>query len=183
MRELDCKESWAPKEWWFWTVVLKKILESPLDCTETKPVRPKGNQSWIFFGRTDVEAKTPILWPPDAKNWLLRKDPDTGKNWRREEKGSTEDEIVGWHHWWTWVWASSGTWWWTGKPGVWQPMGLQRVGHDWVTELNWPDLKPINFISSHPENTHGKRKGDVLWLAVGAHSSYTTSSTDKQKES
>ena len=99
MRELDCKESWAPKEWWFWTVVLKKILESPLDCKEIKPVNAKGNQSWIFTGRTDAEAETPILWPPDAMTWLIRKHPDVGKDWRQEEKVMTEDEIVGWHHW------------------------------------------------------------------------------------
>ena len=87
MWELDYKESWAQKNWCFWTVVLKKTLESPLDCKEMQPVHPKGNQSWIFIGRTDVEAATPILWPPDVKNWLIWKDPDAGKNWRREEKG------------------------------------------------------------------------------------------------
>ena len=83
----------------FWTVVLEKTLESPLDCNEIKPVNPKENQSWIFIGRTDAEAETPILWPPDAKNWLIRKDPDAGKDWRQEEKGTTEDKMVGWHHW------------------------------------------------------------------------------------
>ena len=97
--ELDYKESWAPKNWCFWTVVLEKTLESPLDCKEIQPVHPKGNQSWIFIGRTDAEAEAPILWPPDVKNWLLRKDPDAGKDWRQEEKGMTEDEMVGWHHW------------------------------------------------------------------------------------
>ena len=91
-------ESWAPKNWCFWTVVLEKTLESPLDCKEIQPVHPKGDQSWVFIGRTDVEAETPILWPPDAKNWLTRKDPDAGKDWRQEEKGMTEDEMVGWHH-------------------------------------------------------------------------------------
>ena len=99
MWELDYKESWALKNWCFWTVVLEKTLESPLDCKEIKAVNPKGNQSWIFIGRTDVEAETPILWPPDAKNWLIKKDPDAGKDWRQEEKGTTEDEMVGWHHW------------------------------------------------------------------------------------
>ena len=98
MRELDHKESWAPKNWCLWTVVLEKILESPLDCKEIKPVNPKGNQSWICIGRTDAEAAAPIHWPPDGKNWLLRKDPDAGKDWRQEEKGMTEDEMVGWHH-------------------------------------------------------------------------------------
>ena len=99
MWELDYKESWAPKNWCFWTVVLEKTLESPLDCKEIQPVRSKGDQSWVFIGRTDVEAQTPILWPPDVKNWLLRKDPDGRKDWRQEEKGMTEDEMVGWHHW------------------------------------------------------------------------------------
>ena len=98
MWELEYKESWAPKNWYFWTVVLEKTLKSPLDCKETKPVHPKGNQSWIVIGRTDAEAETPILRPPDVKNWLTGKDPDAGKDWRWEEKGTTEDEMVGWHH-------------------------------------------------------------------------------------
>ena len=99
MWQLDYKESWTPKNWCFWIVVLKKTLESPLDCKEIKPVRPKGNQSLIFIGRTDAEAETPILWPPDVKNWLIGKDPDAGKDWRQKEKGMTEDGMVGWHHW------------------------------------------------------------------------------------
>ena len=99
MWELDHKESWVPKNWCFWTVVFENILESPLDCKEIKAVNPKGNQFWIFIGRTDAEAKTPRLWPPDAKDWLIRKDPDTGKNWRHKNKGMTEDKMVGWHHW------------------------------------------------------------------------------------
>ena len=98
MWEFSYKESWAPKNRCFWTVVLEKTLESPLDCKEIKTVNPQGNQSWIFIGRTDAEAETPILWPPDAKNWLVGKDSDAGKDWRREEKGMTEDEMVGWHH-------------------------------------------------------------------------------------
>ena len=97
MWELDCEESWAPKNWCFWTVVLEKTLESPLDCKEIQPVYRKGNQSWIFFGRTDVEAETPVLWPSVIKSWLIRKDPDAGKDWGQEEKGTTEDEMVGWH--------------------------------------------------------------------------------------
>ena len=97
--ELDNKESWAPKNWCFWFVVLEKTLESPLDCKEIQPVNPKGNQSWRFVGRTDAEAETPILWPPDVKNWLNGKDPEAGKDWRQEEKGTIEDEMVGWHHW------------------------------------------------------------------------------------
>ena len=96
--ELDYKESWAQKNWCFWTVVLGKTLESPLVCKEIQPVHPKGDQSWVFIGRTDVEAETPVLWPPDAKSWLTWKDPDAGKDWRREQKGMTEDEVVGWHH-------------------------------------------------------------------------------------
>ena len=98
MWELDYKESWTLKNWCFWTEVLEKKLESPLDCKEIKPVNPKGNQSWIFIGRTDAEAETPILWPPEVKNWLTGKDPDAGNNWRQEEKGTTENEMVGWHH-------------------------------------------------------------------------------------
>ena len=99
MWELDYKESWAPKNRCFWTVVLEKIPESPLDCKEIQPVHPKGSQSWVFIGRTDVEAETPILWPPDVKSWLFWKDPDAGKDWGREEKETTEDAMVGWHHW------------------------------------------------------------------------------------
>ena len=96
---LDSKESWVLKNWCFWTVVWEKTLESPLDCKEIQPVHPKGDQSWLFIGRTDVEAETPILWTPDAKSWLIGKDPDAGKDWGQEEKGTTEDDMVGWHHW------------------------------------------------------------------------------------
>ena len=98
MWELDYKESWALKNWCFRTVVLEKTFESPLDCKEIQPVHPKGDQPWVFIGRTDVEAETPIIWSPDAKNWLIWKDPDAGKDWRQEEKGTTEDEMTGWHH-------------------------------------------------------------------------------------
>ena len=99
MWQLDYKESWVLKNWCSWTVVFEKTLESPLDCKEIQPDHPTGNQSWIFIGRTDAEAETLILWPPDAKNWLIGKDPEAGKDWRQEEKGTTEDEMVGWHHW------------------------------------------------------------------------------------
>ena len=92
------EESWVLKNWCFWTVMLERTLESPLDCKKIQPVHPRGDQSWIFIGRTDAEAETPILWPPDAKNWLIWKDPDAGKDQRRKEKGTTEDEMVGWHH-------------------------------------------------------------------------------------
>ena len=94
MWELDCEESWAPKNWCFWTVVLQKTLESPLDCKEIQPVHPKGDQSWVFIGRSDAEAETPVLWPPHAKSWLIGKDPDAGKDWEQEEKGTTEDEML-----------------------------------------------------------------------------------------
>ena len=98
MRELDCEESWVPKNQCFLTVVLEKTLESPLDCKEIQPVHPKGDQSWVFIGGTDAEAETPILWPPNVESWLIWEVPDAGKDWRREEKGLTEDEMVGWHH-------------------------------------------------------------------------------------
>ena len=136
--ELGQKENWGPKNWCFWTVVLEKTLESASNCKEIQPVHPKGNKSWIFIGRTDAEAEAPILWPPDAKSWLNGKDPDAGKGWRQKDKG-----MIGWDGWmaiptpWTWVWASSGSWWWTGRPGMLQSMGSQRVGHNWVTQLNW----------------------------------------------
>ena len=132
MWELDHKENWAPRNWCFWTVVLEKTLESPLDCKEIQPVHSKGNQSWMFIGGTDAEAEIPILWSPDVKNWLFGKDPDAGKDWRWEGKGRA---WMASPTWWTWVWVSSRSWWWTGKPGVLQSMGLQRVGHNWATEL------------------------------------------------
>ena len=143
--ELDYKESWALKNWCFWTVLLEKTLESPLNCKEIQPVHPK-DQSWVFIGGTDVEAATPILWPPDEKSWLIGKDPDAGKDWGQEEKGTTEDEMVGWHH-----QHNGHGFGWTpgvgdgqGRPGMLWFMGSQRVGHDWVTELNlnltvWPN--------------------------------------------
>ena len=142
MCQLDYNESLVPKNWCFWTVVLEKTLESPLDCKEIQTVHPKGNQSCILMGRTDAEIKTLILWPPGAKNWLVGKDPEAGKDWRWEEKGMT-----GWDGWmasptqWIWVWVNSRSWWWTGRPGVLQSMGLQRFWHDWATELNWTKLK------------------------------------------
>ena len=142
MWELDHKDGWLLKNWCFWTVVLEKTLESPLDSKEIQPVNLKGNQSWIFIGKTDGEAEVPILWPPDGKNWLIWKDPDAGKDWRWEEKGTTEDEMVVSPTWWTWVWVGSRSWWWAGKPGLLQATGLQTVGHDWETELNWAhDMK------------------------------------------
>ena len=138
MQDLDYKESWAWKNWCFWTVVMEKTLESPLDCREIQPVHSKGNQSWIFIGRTDAEAEIPILWPPDAKNWLIVKDPDAGKDWRQEEKGMTENEMVGWHHQlYEHEFEQTASWWWTGKPSALQFMESQRVANDWETDLNW----------------------------------------------
>ena len=140
MWELDCEESWAPKNWCFWTVVLGKTLESPMDCKEIQPVHSKGDKLWVFFGRTDAKVETPVLWPPHAKSWLIGKDSDAGRACGQEEKGMTEDEMAGWHHWqWTWVWVNSRNWWWTGRPGMLQLMGSQRVRHDWAAELNWTD--------------------------------------------
>ena len=130
MWELDCEESWVQKNWCFWTMVLEKTLESPLDCTEIQPIHPKGDQSWVFIGRTDAE--TPILWPPQAKSWLIWKDPDLGNDWGQEEKGITEDEMVGWYHWLN----GHGFGWTLGVGGVLWFMGSQRVRHDWATELN-----------------------------------------------
>ena len=124
MLTLDYKESQVPKNWCFWTVVLEKTLESPLDCKEIQLVYPKGNQSWIFIGRTDAEVETPVLWPPDAKNWLTGKDPDAGKDWRRVEKGMR---------------VSSGSWWWTGRPAVLQSVGSQSQTRlsDWTPCLSY----------------------------------------------
>ena len=136
MWKLDHKEGWVLKNWCFWTVVLKKTLESPLDSKEIKLVNTKGNQSWIFIGGTDAEAETPILWPLDAKNWLIGKSPDAGKDWR-QEKRLTENEMIGWHHptLWTWVWVSPRRWWRTGKPAWCSPWG-HKVSD--ITEwLNW----------------------------------------------
>ena len=138
--------------------MLEKNLKSPLDCKDIKPVNPKGNQFWMFIERTNVEAEAPIIWPPDGKNWLTGKNPHAGKDWRQEEKG-----VTGWMAsltWWTWIWASSGSWWWTGKPGVLQSMGLQRVGHDWTTEQNWTDAEaPVLWPPDEKSQLTGKDPG------------------------
>ena len=157
MWELDYKESWAPKNWCFLTVVLEKTLKSlPLDSKEIQPVHPKGNQSRIFTGRTDAEAETPIIWPPDAKSWLTGKDPDAGKDWRWEEKGMTEDEMVGWHHW----LDGRGSGW---TPGVGDGKGGLACCSPWghkesdTTELNWTQIysEPMNCnVCIHPLNHH-----------------------------
>ena len=139
--ELDCEESWALKNWCFWTVVLEKTLESPLDCKEIQLVHPKGNQSWVFFGRNDANAETPVLWPSHAKSWLIGKNSDAGRDWGQEEKGTTEDEMAGWHH------RLNGrefewTLGWTGRPGVLRFMGSQSR-----TRLSdWTELMPIILL-------------------------------------
>ena len=124
--QLDHKENREPKNWCFWTVVLEKTLESPLDCKEIQQVHPKRNQSWIFIGRTDAEVEAPILWPPDMKNGLIGKDPDPGKDWRQEEKGTAEEEMIGWHYQLDGLeWVRTRNWWWAVKPGVCSPWGLK----------------------------------------------------------
>ena len=149
MWELDCEESWVPKNWCFWTVVLEKTPESPLDCKEIHPVHFEGDQPWDYFGRNDAKAETPVLWPCDMKSWLIGKDSDAGRDCGQEEKMDN----IGWDGWmasltqWTWVWVISGGWWWTGRPGVLRFMGSQRVGHDWVTELNWMKIKLLGLLT------------------------------------
>ena len=168
MWELDCEESWALKNWCFWTVVLEKTLESPLDCKEIQPVHPKGDHSWVLIGRTDAEAETPILWPPHAKSWLIGKDSDAGRDWGQEEKGDDR----GWDGWmasltrWTWVWVNSGSWWWTGRPGVLWLMGSQRVKHNWATELNWYNILILkkNCCSVYDHMAfEANFKGEKVW--------------------
>ena len=141
MWELDYKESRAPKNGCFWTVVLEKTLESPLDCKEVQPVHPKGNQPWIFIGRTDAETETPVLWPPHVKSWLIGKDSDAGRDWGQEEEGTTEDEMAGWHH---WLDGRESGW----TPGVGDGQGSLVCCDSWgckesdTTEwLNWTELK------------------------------------------
>ena len=141
MWELDCEESWVPKNWCFWTVVLEKTPESALDCKEIQPVHPKGDQSWVFIGRTDAEAETQILWSPHAKSWLIGKDPDAGRDWGQEEKGMTEDEMVGCHH-----WLNAHEFGWT--PGIGNGQGGLACCDSWgrkesdTTEwLNWTECR------------------------------------------
>ena len=144
MWELDYKESWALKNWCFWAVVLDKTLESPLDCKEIKPANPKGNQSWIFNGRTDAEAESPILWPPDVKNRLWKR----SWFWERLKVGGEGDDR-GWDGWvtssiwWTWVWVGSRSWWWTGKPDVLHPMGHKES--DRTERLNWDCVTLVSY--------------------------------------
>ena len=146
---MDHKESWALKNWCFWTVVLEKTLESSLDCKEIQPAHPKGDQSWVFIGRTYVEAETLILWPPDAKTWLIGKDPDAGEDWGQEKKGITEDEMVGWHH----RFDEHGFGW---TPGVGDGQGSVaccglwgRKESDMTEWLNWTELNNINMFRTY----------------------------------
>ena len=145
MWELDYKESWALKNWCFWTVVLEKTLESPLDCKEIQLVPPKGDQSWVLIGRTDVDAETPILWPPDVKSWLTGQDPDAGRDWGQEEKGMTEDEMVGWHHrldehGFGWTLGVS-----DGQGGLAHCSSWGRKESDTTEWVNWTELKAFGF--------------------------------------
>ena len=169
MWELDYKESWAPKNWCFWTVVLEKTLESPLDCKEIQPVPSKGDQSWVFIGRTNVEAETPILWPPNAKSWLIGKDPDAGKDWGQEEKGMTEDEMVGWHHWlnghgFGWTPGDGG-----GQGGLACCGSWARKELDNTERLNWTDPQwiVICFLCA-------------LWVELGWSSTFSSSDPFKK---
>ena len=146
MWDLDSKESWASKNWCFWTVVLEKTLENPLDCENIQPVHRKGNQSWIFIGGTAAEAEAPIVWPPDAKNWLIGKDPDARNDWSRGKRG--RQRMSCWMAsppWQTWVWASSRSWWWTERPDMLQSTRLQRVRHDWMTKLRACDWHVVLY--------------------------------------
>ena len=152
MWELDCEESWSLKNWCFWTVVLEKTLESPLDCKEIQPVHPKGDQSWVFFGRTDAKAETPILWPPDGKSWLIWKDSNTGSDLGKEERRTTDDGWMASPTQWIWIWVNSGIWWWTERPSLLQSMGSQS---DMIEPLKWTVLndRKCSMYSSHfPKN-------------------------------
>ena len=146
MWELDCEESWAPKNWCFWTVVLEKTLNSPMDFKEIQPVHSEGDQPWDFFGRNDAKAKTPVLWATSCEELTHWKRP---RCWERLRAGG-EGDNRGWDGWmasptqWTWVWVNSGSWWWTGRPGVLWFMVSQRVGHNWATELNWWEM--VKFL-------------------------------------
>ena len=150
MWELDCEESWASKNWYFWTVVLEKTLESPLDCKEIQPVHSEGDQSWVFFGRIDAKAETPILQPPNAKTWLIGKDSDAGRDWGQEEKGMTEDEMAGWHH-----WLDGQEFGWT--PGVGDGQGglacCDSWGHKELDTTEWLNWTELNF-HSYPAFTY-----------------------------
>ena len=139
MWELDCEEGWVPKNWCFWTVVLEKTLESPLDFKEIQPVHSKGDQSWMFIGRNDTKDKIPVLWPPHAKSWLIGKDSDAGRDWGQEEKRTTGwDCCMASPTLWTWVWVNSRSWWWTGRPACCNSRGCKES--DMTERLNWTEL-------------------------------------------
>ena len=176
MWELDCEESWAPKNWCFWNVVLEKTLESSLDCKEIQPVHSKGDQFWLFFGRTDTKAETPILWPPHAEltHWK--------RLWFWEGLGAGgKGDDRGWDGWmasltrWKWVWVNSGSWWWTGRPCVLQFTGLQRVGHGWVTEVKWTELNlatrkySIWNLTGYQRNHVQRASKSQTWNARNIH--------------
>ena len=149
MWELDCEESWAPKNWCFWTVVLEKTLESPLDCKEIQPVHPKGDQPWVFIGRTDAKAETPILWPPHEKSWLIGKDSDTGRDWGQEKKGPTEDEMAGWHHLLDgheFVWTPEVG---DGQGGLACCNSWGRKESDMTEQLNWTETLIVTWSTLH----------------------------------
>ena len=175
MWELDCEEGWAPKNWCFWPVVLEKTLESPLDCKEIQAVHSKGDQSWVFLGRTDAEAETPVLWPPHAKSWLIGKDSDAGRDWGQEEKGETEDEMAGWHH-----RLDGHEFEWT--PGVGDGQGGLACCSSWgckesdTTErLNWSGYhRDLNY--TYCDSLKGR-----LYVACSTFSSYLTAEPPFQK--
>ena len=173
MWELDCKESWALKNWYFWTVVLEKTLESPLDCKEIQPVHSEGDQPWVFFGRSDAKAETPVLWQPHVNSWLIGKDPDAGRDWWQEEKGMAEDQMAGWHH------RLDGLEFeWT--PGVGDGQGglacydsWGRKESDTTERLNWTELNwPWEFMFDYPiffafHTVHGVFKARILkWFTI-----------------
>ena len=173
MWELDCEESWVPKNWCFWTVVLEKTLKSPLDCKEIQLVHSEGDQPWDFFGKNDAEAETPVLWPPHERVDSLEKTLMLGGIGGRRRRGRQRmDDWMASPTWWSSVWVNSGSWWWTGSPGVLWFMGSQRVGHDWATELTEPFayfLEPVGNkrpleqrLALCPIRKEG-RKWDLLW--------------------
>ena len=162
MWELDCEEGWAPKNWCFWTVVLEKTLESPLDCKNIQPVHSKGDQSWVFFGRTDAKAGTLILWPLHGKSWLIGKDSDAGKYWGQEEKGMTEDEMAGWHH-----WLDGHEFGWT--PRVGDGQGSLVCCNSWVaksrTRLSyWTELITLNMDSHRVLGIYSEEADVEMWF-------------------
>ena len=178
MWELDYEESWVPKNCCFWTGVLEKTLESPLDCKEIQPVNPKGDQSWVFIGRMDIEAETPIFWPPDVKSWLIGKDRDAGRDWGQEETGTTEDEMVGWHH-----WLNGHGFGWT--PGVGDRQGGLACCSSWghkeldMTEwLNWTGLTELSWMECYflvscllpllPTDVITSILAAILWIIIAA---------------